>query len=235
MEGRAEIRRPRLALPSLLGPLRAPAVCAMPHPLHWRADSLPRALGMDVPGPVHPGLPPPRTTAEVSQRDSPSASQPAPGTHSCRCHGDGCQEKGGTFLQTQVLWLSWRELPEQWGVPGAHCARQACMQAEQGLTLMEPLFWAAEEARERGEEPERAAPHAPPGSGGGRGVSARSLLGERPHGRRGQERPCGVRVRSAQTPGSRAGGRDGVKRVGATPPPGSSGSLPTLEGGDVQT
>lgn len=36
------------------------------------------------------------------------------------------------------------------------------MQAEQGLTLMEPLFWAAEEARERGEEPERAAPHAPP-------------------------------------------------------------------------
>lgn len=64
------------------------------------------------------------------------------------------------------------------GVPGTHCARQACMRAEQGLTLMEPLFWAAEEARERGEEPERAAPHAPPGSGGGWGVSARPLLGE---------------------------------------------------------
>lgn len=39
-------------------------------------------------------------------------------------------------------------------------------QDQQGLTLMEPFFWAAGEAQERGEEPERAAPHAlPEGTG----------------------------------------------------------------------
>lgn len=92
-------------------------VCTTPQLLRWRADSLPRALGMDELRPVHPGLPPPRAAAEVSRRDSPSASQPAPGQHSCHCHGDGCPEKGGAFLQTQVLRLSWRRLPERWGGP----------------------------------------------------------------------------------------------------------------------
>ena len=179
-----------------------------PGPWGWTCPAL-STLGSLHPGPqlrFHRGTapqPPNQPQADIPavvmetaarRREGPSCRR-----RSCGCHGDSCLSNGG--------------------VPGAHCARQACTQAEQGLTLMEPLFWAAEEARERGEEPERAAPHAPPGSGGGRGVSARSLLGERPHGRRGQEGPCGVRVRSAQTPGSRAGGRDGVKRVGATPPP----------------